>query len=1183
MRDRLLHRRIFIALVMMFLMIGTQGFSQLVLNEMMPFNGTTLADQFNEYPDWLEVFNSGTETEYLGNYWLSDDRLVLKKWNLPAIPLPAHDYMVYFASGRDIATSISYWHTVVDLGDEWKHFSPTSDIGTSWRSSTAATSGWSTGKSGIGYSDNDDSTEIGTTIALYMQYTFDLAEASDVNIAALYMDYDDGFIAYLNGTEIARSSNMGEYGDEFDWNDLCLAGREAIMYNGNAPEMYDVSSYISQLQDGENILAIEVHNVSASSSDLSSIPLFLMGFSKVQEDFELGNKYVVTNNVYPHTNFKIASSGEAIYLSDDTSLIIDSIPVHYIPEDYSIGRIVSDPEVFAYFGEPTPGYENSANYALEYVSDSVVFEITGEEYDPHQLLEASAPEAGDKIYYTSDGSDPTSSSAVYTGEMDINSIRVVRARVIRENQLPGPITTRTFFTGRKPSLPRVSVSTDPENFFDYNEGIYELGPNASSSNPHFGANFWMDWEKPINLEIYGPDGSEWFNQGAGVKIYGAWSRAHPQKSLAFYARSSYGDGSFSYPLFEAKNISKFESFILRNGGNDFNGSFIRDAVSGYLGDRLNVDHQGYNPAVLYLNGEYYGIMNMREKINEHFIASNHDVHPEDVNILESTGGVVHGSGTSYATLMNFLRTKNISQEGNYAQVKEMMDVDNYIRYWLLQVYIDNRDWPGNNIKFWSTLAPGSKTRWILYDTDFGYSLYDNPGYSLNTLTFALGESNGNWANSASATELMRTLIQNEEFTNSLINQFADRMNTDLLPEVIIAAIDSFELKIKSEIGYHFGTWGGSSGGWNNELTEMRVFAERRPEYMTDHIIDRFDLSGTEDISIDISDTQAGSVRINSIVLNSYPFNGTYFKNVPIELEAIPAPGYHFSHWEGDVESSNRIVTYNMQYGGDFKAVFTDASNVPVNIVINEINYASSPTRNTEDWVEIYNHSSVSVDLKHWKLLDNSSGGVFFIPPGNIITAGGYMVISRNIPDFKRFYPERGPILGELRYGLNSVTDGIVLLDNNNNIHDEVVYGSVAPWPTEANGTGATLELLHPTYDNALPESWKASLDNEGTPNQQNSHLTGIRIYDELPTPEIELYPTIFTDYTTLRLSTDVGEQVSISVLSITGNVVEELANDYLVPGDYQFEWRPGESIESGMYFIHVRTNGSAQTYKVIYR
>ena len=1170
-----------IALLLFF--FSTDALSQLVLNEMMPFNGTTLSDQFNEYPDWLEVYNSGTETEYLSNYWLSDDRIITKKWQLPSAALPADDYMVYFASGRDITTEISYWHTVADLADEWRYHLPVSNIGDSWKTTSAATSAWSIWKSGIGYSDDDDSTEISQTLSLYMQYSFDITDPSEVNNAALYMDYDDGFIAYLNGTEIARSSNMGEYGDVFNYDDPSLAGREAIMYNGNAPEYYNASGHVDQLQVGENVLTIEVHNVSLGSSDLSSIPFFLLGFNGVQDDFELGNKYVIVNNIYPHTNFKIASKGEAIYLSDDTGVIIDSISTHYVPQDYSLGRIISDPDVFGYFDIPTPGSENSGNYALEYVSDSVAFEVTGKEYDTDQTLQLAAPDGGDVIYYSTDGSEPTESSSVYTGSLEIDAVQVVRARVIREDQLPGPVTTKTFFTGRKPGLTRVSVSTTPDNLWDYNTGIYVLGPNASSSNPHYGANFWMDWEKPANIEIYGADGKEWLNQGAGMKIYGAWSRAHAQKSLSFFARSVYGDGSFSYPLFEKKDMKKYESFILRNGGNDFNASFIRDAVSAYLGDKMDLDHQGYNPSVLYLNGEYFGIMNMREKINEHFLAGNNNVAPDIVNILESTGGVVDGSNKTYSELMNFLRTKDLSNQENYEEVKTMMDVDNYIRYWLLQVYIDNRDWPGNNIKFWSTQAPGSKWRWILYDTDFGYSLYDNPGYSLNTLGFAFGLNDGNWANNSSATELIRLLADNEEFQHSLINQFADRMNTDLLPERVLAVIDSFKNHLVPEPPHHFEIWGGSSTGWVSQILEMRTYVKERPQYMTNHILEHFDIDGTEGITVAVSDLAAGKVRVNSII-PPMPFSGDYYLDIPIQLEAIPAPGYSFLRWEGVVESSSSLIDYNMQSGGDFTAVFADASGLPIDIVINEINYASAPDKNTEDWIELFNNSYVSVDISGWRFVDNSSGSVYFVPEGTIIPSQAYMVFSRDIPGFKRFFPEISPILGDLRFGLNSDSDGIALLDNFNNVMDQVIFGSVAPWPEEPNGTGATLELIHPKLDNSLAENWKASLDDVGTPLQENSqYISGIADPEDISGPDIQLYPTVFSDMTSLKLNTSVDEQVSISVISMAGQVVEILENALLSPGAYQYEWRPDAGVEPGMYFIRLRTNSSANTYKVIYQ
>jgi len=1180
--------KIIATLAILIFIFSSDVYSQLVLNEMMPFNGTTISDQFNEYPDWVEVYNAGTETLSLENYWLSDDKAIPKKWNLPAVDLQAGEYMVYFASGRDITTDISYWHTVADLADQWKYYLPVSDIGDTWKSTASAASSWPLGKIGIGYSDNDDSTQVSHTISLYMQYTFDLTDPSQVNRAALYMDYDDGFIAYLNGSEIARSSNMGQYGDVFAYNDPSLSNREAIMYNGNTPELYSVSDYIDLLQSGENLLSIEVHNVSLTSSDLSAIPFFLLGFSSVQDQFSLGNSHIVVNNVFPHTNFKIAYGGEAIYLADGTGSILDSIPTYYVPQDYSLGRIVSDPEQFGYFEEATPGYENSPVYAMEFVSDSVAFIASGKEYDPVQDLELNATNLEDVIYYTRDGSEPGLSSSVYSGNLSVNSTTVIRARVIRENQLPGPVTTKTFFTGRKPEIPRVSVSTAPGNLYDYNEGILANGPNWTSGNPHWGANYWQDWEKPVNLEIYDTDGTEWLNQGAGTKVYGAWSRANAQKSLSFFARSAYGDGSFSKQLFEKKDISKFESFIIRNGGNDFNQSLFRDAISAYLADDMDLDHQAYQPAVVYLNGDYHGIMNMREKINEHFIAANNHVHPGDVNLLEAGGKVVDGSAASYSVLLNYIRNNNLSTSANYEAVQSMMDVDNFIRYWILQVYIDNRDWPGNNIKFWSTDAEGSKYRWIVYDTDFGlWGQYwdSNPAYVYNTLRFAFSEGPDiTWANQQWATEIIRNLIVNTEFKNSFINQVADRMNTTLLPENIIHVVDSFQLAIQAEAPYHFQRWGNTMSNWNNKLDNIRAFANERPSYMIDDMLFQFSLNGTARVTANVTDPGSGSIRVNSIVPKAYPFSGTYYKNIPIQLEAIPAPGYRFSHWEGDVESSSKIIDFSMAKGGSFNAVFYAAPELNINLVINEINYASSPERNTEDWVELYNGSLVSVDLGAWRLMDNSSGGIYFIPSGTIIPSKGYMVFCRDIPDFKRFYPESSPVLGELSFGLNSDSDGISLLDPFYNVHDEVIYGSVAPWPEEPNGTGATLELIHHKMDNAIADNWKASLNDEGTPNQVNSQFKiGIDIPEILPTLDIELYPTVFSDITSLRLSISMVEQVSVSVVSMTGRVVEVLANGTLIPGEYQYDWRPDASIEPGMYFIRVSTNSSAQTFKVIYQ
>ncbi|MEN8155526.1 MAG: CotH kinase family protein [Bacteroidota bacterium] len=1180
-----MERRTPIIFILLLSLIAADSYSQLLLNEMMSYNFTILEDQFGEHPDWIEIYNPGDEDVELGNYWLSDNIEELNKWNLPHVDLPGGGYFVAFASGRGLQSDPSYWHTIINVGDQWRYMVPEAEIDDSWKSSSAATTDWSVGKSGIGYNDGDDSTLIGQTISLYMQKTFNISDLSEVTHAALFMDYDDGFIAYLNGSEIARSASMGDSGVAFGFDQPSLTGHEAVMYNGDPPDSFYLSNHLDLLQEGENVLAIEVHNAGATSSDMTSIPFFLLGFSQIREDLTLGNPYIVVMNVYPHTNFKIASEGEAIYLSDGAGLIIDSISMISLPPDRSYGRLPSDQTQFGYFDQPTPGSENSTSVSSGYFMDSVEFLITGEESDSTSLQMVTR-DANDTIYFTSDGSEPDSGSEVYTGELDITTTQVIRARILRSGYLPGTVTTRTFFKGRKHDITRVSVATDPANLFDYHTGIYEMGPNAAPDWPYYGANFWQDWEKPVYLDISDAHGQQLIGQNAGIKIYGGSTRCLALKPFAFYARSAYGKGSFSYPLFPEKNIEKFETFILRNNGGDYTNGMFRDAISGYLAGKLNVDHQGYRPSVLYLNGEYWGIMNIREKLNEHFVASNHHVHTEDVNIFQDNASLMSGSRTSWDKLISFATTHNLQYENNYNTVKGMMDVDNYIRYWLLEVYLDNWDWPQHNIKFWNTQAPGSLFRWILYDTDFGYDLPNQRTYTFNTLKFSMGiESEHPWINAEWSTELFNSLIVNAGFRNSFINQMADRMNSDFLPENIVPVVYNFRRRISSEAPYHFEKWGGSVTNWNNHLALIQNFLNNRSHYMRGFIIEQFNLTTTSDITVYVSDPDGGSIRVNSIVPEAYPFQGIYFTDVPIQLEAIPAPGYRFSRWEGSVTSVSKTIDFDMHTTGTFTALFEEVPDAEVDVVINEINYYADPERDTDDWIELYNNSEVAVDLSAWRLSDGSSGVYYTIQPGTTIPQNGYMVMGRSRADFRRIFPERQPLLGDFDFGLSRNGDAVALFDESGGLHDFVRFESEPPWPTGPNGSGATLELINPDLDNTLPESWRASSTN-GTPCIVNSQFVGIGdgILNRQITSSASIYPTLFHDMTTIEYRSSASDHVHISVISMSGKVIDVLKNHTLPAGNHRMNWTPAESgAKPGLYLIRIETSETIHTLKAIYQ
>ncbi|MEX0986814.1 MAG: CotH kinase family protein [Bacteroidales bacterium] len=1165
---------------------------QLLINEFMSSNASTLVDQFGDYPDWIELHNACDSSVQLDNFWLTDDISQLRKWNFPGMLLTPGSFFIVFASGNDVVENMAYWHTVINSGEEWRYLVPESKHNEDWKTSLEYTSGWQTGKSGIGYGDNDDATVIDPAISLYMQKEFFVDSISQVTDAALFMDYDDGFVAYLNGTEIARSFNMGDSGRVVNYDAPAVVDNEARMYAGLPPEGFFMTHRLDLLKEGSNVLAIEVHNVNRSSSDMTSIPFFLLGYDRIMPDLIYQNPFFVIKDKYPHTNFKINAEGEAIFLSDNDGNITDKVNSVKLPTDFSYGRIPEDATQFGYYEDPTPGTENGPTYSKEYITDSVAIISQNEVPGSSQEVLMVSNITGDQIYYTFDGSEPDQGSYLYKNPLYIRKTIVLKARIYRSNQVPGPVTTKTIFIGGDHDLPVISVSMDPFDLWDHNTGIYVMGPYANSEVPHHGANFWQDWERPAHFELYNVQGEQELSQSAGTKIFGGWSRAHPQKSMAFFARKNYGNGKFSYPLFKDRLFDTYEAFVMRNSGNDWcNGNF-RDALTGHLSAQMDIDHQAYQPYVMYLNGEYWGIINMREKVNEHFIASNNFVYADDVNILTGNRSLVHGSAESYNKLYNYVTTTNLAGWQEYGHARTMMDVHNFMRFWVVNVYVDNKDWPGNNNKYWSTNAPGSLYRWISYDTDFGFSIWDHSAYKYNTLQFSFGEgSEINWANQPWAVAMVKSLIGNNNFKRQFINEFADRMNTTFHPDEVIPVIDSFEQRLMSEAPDHYDKWIGDPNNWLSfpnwmaSVERMRTYVRERPQYMRQHIMSRFNISGTSTIGVNVSDQSAGHVKLNSIELHQFPFTGLYFKGIPIRLEAIPAPGHIFSHWEGFMSTDSTWFLYGMDGPAQFTAVFTPVDSA-VNIVINEINYSSHINKNTEDWVELYNNSGVAVELSGWMLSDGFSDAMFEIPAGTVIRANSYMVFSRSRPDFKRFYPELKAVLGDLPFGFSSAGEGVALYDETGELHDYVIYQSVAPWPEEANGTGATLELINPGTDNLLAENWKASGVVTGTPGAVNSQFEGpltATVKEKRDLSPAMVYPSPFNVETNVHFHLENEEEVMISVYSTTGKLVTVLSARKYEPGDHTILWSPEGDITQGLYFITIRSSGYNQTLKVVYQ
>lgn len=610
-----------------------------------------------------------------------------------------------------------------------------------------------------------------------------------------------------------------------------------------------------------------------------------------------------------HTNFKL-KTGETLYLFDNTNNLQDSLSIPVINSNWTVGCFPDGVSGGKIFKISSPNEPNSSENYEGIITNEVFFSKTEGIHDAPIMLALSGAQELQTIRFTTDGSTPMNTSTEYVAPIPIHENKIIRAGLFRESFLPSLITTNTYLINTEHDLPIMSIVSDPENFFDENTGLYTYGTNYDSVRPYFGANFWKDNERPVYLSFFEQNGQVGFEANAGVKIFGGYSRVNDQRSLSFFFRSNYGTKSLEYPLFSQRPYTKYETFVLRNSGNDWPYSMIRDLTMTGLMENSNVDIQAGRSIVTYINGAYWGIYNLREKINEHYLASLHNIDKKDIDILEKSGLTVYGDSTAYSSLTTFVSNNNLGLEANFEKVESEIDLANFIQYQVAQIYFDNQDWPGSNIKFWRN-KNGGKWRWILFDTDFGFGNWYNNAYEHNTLKFALQTDGPNWPNPAWATLFLRKLVEHENFRYRFINTFADELNTRFRPENVIKKIDENAENIHTEMPRHIHKWRDTDMDywlWNVEL--LRNFAINRPEFIREHIQNEFSLPKQVPIELSIDNPSKGRIQLNSIRIKERDWTGIYFETVPITLEAIPEEGYVFDHWSGTFNGTESSITIN---------------------------------------------------------------------------------------------------------------------------------------------------------------------------------------------------------------------------------------------------------------------------------
>ncbi|MGA0303608.1 MAG: CotH kinase family protein, partial [Schleiferiaceae bacterium] len=507
-------------------------------------------------------------------------------------------------------------------------------------------------------------------------------------------------------------------------------------------------------------------------------------------------------------------------------------------------------------------------------------------------------------YYTTNGDEPDQNDPVVNGLIYVSQTSVLSVKSFGNNgqAIPSPTIDRTYIIDEdNHNLPVVSIITDEDHLWDWNTGIYVMGPNASTNYPYFGSNFWEPWSRKSRMEFFDRNQNKQFEAVFDLEIHGGWSRAEPQKSFRIDAKSTY-TGDVEYPLIERKpEITSFNNFNLRNGGQHGIFNRIQDAVFSRLADGTHIDRMGYQATLVYLNGEFWGLYGIREKFDEHYVESNHGVDKDAVQLLNRDGALV-GDASHFNESYNII-TNQSANSPNFVEVfSSRFDLNNYLDYFIFETYIQNRDWMGiewgiNNVKLWRQDTVGATWRYMMYDTDFGFALYGGSIYH-NYINRA---RNPDYPNQHS--QIFNHALNNADFRCRFVNRYDDLINTTFQTDVFNAVVDELKTELAPAIPDHIAQWSNQMGPysytyWLNSVNGLKTYNSTRIPTARQHINQSFNLQGQKLVELAASPTNSGHIKVNSI-LPPLPWDGIYHGGCPITTEAIPSFGYLFSHWTSD--------------------------------------------------------------------------------------------------------------------------------------------------------------------------------------------------------------------------------------------------------------------------------------------
>ncbi|MFO7670411.1 MAG: CotH kinase family protein [Bacteroidales bacterium] len=580
-----------------------------------------------------------------------------------------------------------------------------------------------------------------------------------------------------------------------------------------------------------------------------------------------------------HASFRLSAAGEVIGLYSPGLVLLDSVTFSQQKTDISVGRIADGDPRWGYFMQATPGASNSTISYAGYTSLIPEFSVRGGFYTSSFQVELSSLPGG-IIRYTRDGSEPGPASEIYASAIPVESTTILRARIFEAQMIPGPTVTQSYFINENAAggkLPLVSIATEPENFWDPLLGIY-----VQSFKPL--------WEIPVNVELFENDGSDRsaFNELAGIKVNGLYSWQLPQKMLGVYFKKQYGAGNLDYPLLWHRNRSSYKSFALRASGSDWSFTLFRDLLAQHATmPDMDLDIMDFRPAVVYVNGEYLGIHNIREKVDDDYIEKSYNMEPGSFDLVENEEYAEAGDLEAYRHLETFLRG-DLSDAATYGEVDKLVDIENFTDYVITEMATGNTS-IDHNVMAWKPKHSG-KWRWVLMDLDRGFFNPNN-----NLINFYTGKSE----------LILNELLENQSYRQYFAGRLSSHLFTTFHPDRMNRLIDGHSSDIQAEIPAHIARWEGTTSTYGNAIPSevywwrqvgmLKAFAEARPFALLSNL-KSYGFDGIANLVLATIPEDAGVIKMGEMTVPGSLVGAPYIKNIPVGLRAENRPGFEFVGW-----------------------------------------------------------------------------------------------------------------------------------------------------------------------------------------------------------------------------------------------------------------------------------------------